>query len=99
MMNRVTALVALAVFFVTLFVLAVTSGYPHDYPFPVKDDPCTILREETTDRDTLLQWCDLDDDGEAELIQEVIRCSHGNIYYLDFYIPDNGDPGQKQRLY
>jgi hypothetical protein len=50
-------------------------------------DPCFIVKKETTENGTILQWCDLDYDGKAELIQEILNTPHGP-HYLDIYSPE-----------
>ena len=46
------------------------------------DDPCTVVYEYGTKHGTVVQWCDLTGDGEAELFQEIIF-SDGEWHYLN----------------
>lgn len=52
------------------------------------DDACIIVREESTVHGSFYQWCDLDGDGDAELVQEVIY-STGGLHYLDIFTPES----------
>jgi len=68
---------------ILFFLLIVTLGLAMGHGAPVvEDDPCIIVFQESTDHGTVIQWCDLTGDGEAELFQEIIF-SDGKWYYLD----------------
>jgi hypothetical protein len=82
-MSKLQARLVLAAIFVILFAMSVRCE-----PLkPSLKDPCAILREEETVNGSFMQWCDLDNDGEADLIQEIIRGEHGESYIIDIIIP------------
>lgn len=85
MKDKTVVRLVLLVTFVILFFMALYAR-ADTINHPVAEEVCAILREELTARGTTLQWCCLDDDGHAELVQEVID-EYGTRYYLDFFGP------------
>jgi hypothetical protein len=70
-----------------LVIVLVTLGIARGHGTHVeKDDACTITKEVKTKQGTYYQWCDLDGDSDAELIQEIIY-SFGGAHYLDIFPP------------
>ena len=79
--DRFAAVLTLA--FILFFLLVLTLGLARGHGTHVEnDDPCTIVYEYKTQNGTIMQWCDLNGDGEAELFQEIIF-SDGEWHYLN----------------
>jgi hypothetical protein len=84
--DRIVSIGAGIFILVFLFILAL--GVARGHGTHVEEDPCTIVYEVKTDRGTIYQWCDLDGDSDAELVQEIIL-SIGGLHYLDIFSPDD----------
>lgn len=74
--------------YILFFILVLALGVAESHGTHVEIDDCAIIREEAAQDGSFYQWCDLDGDGDAELIQEVIY-STGGLHYLDIFTPDS----------
>jgi hypothetical protein len=74
-------------FYVLFFIFVLALGVAESHGTHVEvDDACLVIKEEAAQDGSFYQWCDLDGDGDAELIQEVIY-STGVLHYLDIFTP------------
>jgi len=72
--------------YILFFIFVLALGIADGHGTHVEDDDCVTIREESTLNGSFYQWCDLDGDGDAELVQEVIY-SIGGLHYLDIFTP------------
>jgi hypothetical protein len=76
-------------FYILFFIFVLALGIADGHGTHVEVDDCvTIVREEAAQAGSFYQWCDLDGDGDAEIVQEVIY-STGGLHYLDIFTPES----------